>query len=112
MYWCVGIKADDVDDRTSGGKGGPVVHVSTFEALQAAVSGSAPKIVVVSGRIAKEGRITVGSNKSIIGKDGNTCECSRRTRDGQLTAVRCSAPGCRAVHQGPKKHHHPQPEDI
>ncbi|KAF9693874.1 hypothetical protein EKO04_008510 [Ascochyta lentis] len=55
---------------TSGGKGGPTVTVSTLEALESAVTGNDPCIVVVSGTISGAKRVYVGSNKSIIGRSG------------------------------------------
>ncbi|KAF2625431.1 polysaccharide lyase family 1 protein [Macroventuria anomochaeta] len=55
---------------TSGGKGGATVTVSTLEALESAVTGNDPRIVVVSGTISGAKKIFVGSNKSIIGRNG------------------------------------------
>src|ERR1700760_3794064 len=57
-------------DRTTGGRGGQTVNVSTYEALDKACSGSEPRIIIVSGKIHHEGRVNCGSNKSIIGKNG------------------------------------------
>jgi pectate lyase len=54
---------------TTGGKGGQVINVSTFEQLEKAAQGTAPAIIVVSGKIQHEGKIRVGSNKSFIGKN-------------------------------------------
>lgn len=56
---------------TSGGKGGATVTVSTLEALESAVTGNDPRIVVVSGTISGAKRVYVGSNKSIIGRNGS-----------------------------------------
>ena len=52
---------------TSGGRGGQVVSVATQAELQAAVEGTDPKIVLVTGKISAAGSVKVGSNKSIIG---------------------------------------------
>ena len=57
--------------RTSGGKGGATVTVSTLEALESAITGNDPRIVVVSGTISGAKKIFVGSNKSIIGRKGS-----------------------------------------
>lgn len=54
---------------TTGGHGGSVVHVSTFEQLSQAVAGNEPRIVVVSGKIQRDAKLKVGSNKSIIGQN-------------------------------------------
>jgi pectate lyase len=62
---------------TSGGKGGTTVTVSTLEALESAVTGDDPRIVVVSGTISGAKKIFVGSNKSIIGRNGSKLRSSR-----------------------------------
>ncbi|KAF2405405.1 pectin lyase-like protein [Trichodelitschia bisporula] len=54
---------------TTGGKGGQVVQVSTYEQLAAAASGNEPKIIVITGPIMAEAKTRVGSNKSFIGKN-------------------------------------------
>lgn len=55
---------------TSGGSGGTTTTVSSFAQFTAAVSGTAKKVVVVSGAITQaSAQIKVGSNTSIIGKD-------------------------------------------
>jgi len=54
---------------TTGGKGGPTVTVTTYEQFAQAVSGSDPKIIIVSGVINHEAKTRIGSNKSIIGKN-------------------------------------------
>ena len=46
-----------------------MINVSTFEELEKAAISTTPAIIVVSGKIVHEGRIKVGSNKSIIGKN-------------------------------------------
>lgn len=45
--------------------------MSTLEALESAVTGNDPRIVVVSGTISGAKRVYVGSNKSIIGRSGS-----------------------------------------
>jgi pectate lyase len=57
---------------TSGGKGGETVIVSTLAALESAVAGNDPRIVVVSGTISGAKKVLVGSNKSIIGRGGGS----------------------------------------
>ncbi|KAJ3390633.1 hypothetical protein HDU84_007184 [Entophlyctis sp. JEL0112] len=52
---------------TTGGAGGSTVTVTTGAALQAALLGDTPKIVMVTGNFVALGNITVGSNKSLIG---------------------------------------------
>ena len=56
---------------TTGGKGGITTTVTTLEALRAAVAGNAKAIIIISGTITGSCVILVGSNKSILGKDGN-----------------------------------------
>jgi hypothetical protein len=54
--------------------------VSTLAALESAVAGNDPRIVVVSGTISGAKKVLVGSNKSIIGRGGseNHPSCPRR----------------------------------
>jgi pectate lyase len=56
-------------NSTTGGKGGPTVTVTSYEQFAQAVSGSEPKIILVSGTIRHEAKTRIGSNKSIIGKN-------------------------------------------
>jgi len=56
---------------TSGGKGGATVTVSTLAQFTAAVAGTNPSIVVVTGTISGAAQVRVGSNKSIIGKNSS-----------------------------------------
>ncbi|CAK5283363.1 unnamed protein product [Mycena citricolor] len=56
---------------TTGGSGGPTTTVSTLAALTSAVTGSAKKIVLISGTITGTGSVRVGSNTTIIGKSGS-----------------------------------------
>ncbi|KAI6362071.1 hypothetical protein MCOR25_006306 [Pyricularia grisea] len=52
---------------TTGGASGPTVTVTTAAALQSAVAGTEPRVVVVQGRIELPSRLKVGSNKSVVG---------------------------------------------
>jgi pectate lyase len=54
---------------TTGGEDGEVITVTDFASLVDAVSGSAPRVVQVSGTISSDGTrmIKVGSNKTIVG---------------------------------------------
>ncbi|KAH7096226.1 pectate lyase [Auriculariales sp. MPI-PUGE-AT-0066] len=52
---------------TTGGSGGPVTTVTTLSALTSAVSGTAKKIVVISGTITGAAEVRVGSNTTVIG---------------------------------------------
>ena len=56
---------------TTGGQGGSVTIVTSLSALKSAVSGNSPAIVIVSGTIAGNEAVKVGSNKSILGKDSS-----------------------------------------
>ncbi|SKB48093.1 Pectate lyase [Sphingobacterium nematocida] len=60
-----------VNGKTTGGAGGQTVTVSTFSALQSAVSSSAPLIIQVSGTITGSGLLRVQSNKTILGLNGS-----------------------------------------
>ncbi|KAF8665573.1 hypothetical protein AX16_000031 [Volvariella volvacea WC 439] len=57
---------------TTGGSGGSVTTVSSLSALTSAVSGTARKIVVISGTITGNTVIRVGSNTSVIGLRGSS----------------------------------------
>jgi pectate lyase len=57
---------------TSGGSGGTVTTVSTLSALTSAVSGTAKKIVIISGTITGSTAVKVGSNTSLLGKAGSS----------------------------------------
>jgi pectate lyase len=52
---------------TTGGAGGTTTTVSTLSALESAVSGSAKKIVRVSGTITGNTDVKIGSNTTVIG---------------------------------------------
>ncbi|KAK2770036.1 pectate lyase [Colletotrichum kahawae] len=54
-------------DKTTGGKGGPTVTVSTIPELQTAVAGADPITVVLKGSHELPARLKVGSNKSLVG---------------------------------------------
>ncbi|KAF8649024.1 hypothetical protein AX16_006066 [Volvariella volvacea WC 439] len=57
---------------TTGGSGGPTVTVSTLSDLTSAVSGTAKKIVLISGLITGSTVVRVGSNTSVIGLRGSS----------------------------------------
>jgi pectate lyase len=57
---------------TSGGSGGTQTTVTTLAALTSAVSGTAKKVVIISGTITGSAVVRVGSNTSIVGKSGAT----------------------------------------
>ncbi|HMG09191.1 MAG TPA: hypothetical protein VK609_11810, partial [Mucilaginibacter sp.] len=61
-----------VGGTTTGGKGGKTVTVTSLSAFKAAVAGSSPKIVYISGSIKGTGYdpVYVGSNTTLIGKTG------------------------------------------
>lgn len=65
-----------VSGTTTGGQGGTTVTVSNLADLKAAVSGSTPKIIYVTGTItgSNSDPVYVGSNKSIIGRTGATMD--------------------------------------
>jgi pectate lyase len=56
---------------TNGGAGGPTVNVNTEAQLVSAVTDNNPRIVRITGAITLNGRIRVGSNKSILGASAN-----------------------------------------
>lgn len=66
-----GYAKDNPIGPTTGGKGGKKVYVSTAEELVAAVSDDKPRIVYVKGEISLPARLSVGSNKSILGVGWN-----------------------------------------
>lgn len=55
---------------TTGGIGGPSVTVSSLSALQSAVKSDDKKIVYVQGTISGTGKVEIGSNTSLLGKNG------------------------------------------
>ncbi|KAH7099413.1 polysaccharide lyase family 1 protein [Auriculariales sp. MPI-PUGE-AT-0066] len=57
---------------TTGGVGGTVTTVTTLDALTSAVSGTAKKIVYISGTITGNTVVKVGSNTSVVGKTGSS----------------------------------------
>ncbi|MEQ7799389.1 pectate lyase [Pedobacter sp. ASV1-7] len=60
-----------VNGKTTGGKGGQTVTVTTFSALKTALSSTSPMIVQVSGKISGTGLLRVESNKTILGLKGS-----------------------------------------
>lgn len=63
----VGFAKDNPLGATTGGDGGEIFTVTNTTALASAVRDNTPRIVYVEGFLNLTGRITVGSNKSIIG---------------------------------------------
>ncbi|KAF8920745.1 polysaccharide lyase family 1 protein, partial [Mucidula mucida] len=57
---------------TTGGSGGTTTTVTTLSALTSAVSGTAKKIVIISGTITGNTVVKVGSNTSVIGAAGSS----------------------------------------
>nr|ADV30324.1 pectate lyase [Leucoagaricus gongylophorus] len=57
---------------TTGGSGGTQTTVTTLDALTAAVQGNDKKIVIISGNLSGDAVVRVGSNTSIIGKQGSS----------------------------------------
>lgn len=62
-----GFAKDNPLGKTTGGKGGPTVTVSSVPELQTAVTGTDPKTIVLKGEFVLPARLKVGSNKSLIG---------------------------------------------
>ncbi|EXF80009.1 pectate lyase [Colletotrichum fioriniae PJ7] len=62
-----GFAKDNPIGKTTGGKEGPTVTVSSVAELQTAVTGSDPKIVVLKGEFVLPARLNIGSNKSLVG---------------------------------------------
>lgn len=57
--------------RTKGGAGGPTTTVSTLPQLSAAANISTPLIIVIQGAISGAAKVSVASDKTIIGKSGS-----------------------------------------
>ncbi len=62
------VSGNGVSKTTGGGSATPVT-VTTLSQLQSAVSGTTAKVIYVSGKLAP-GKISVGSNKTIVGLCG------------------------------------------
>jgi pectate lyase len=71
---------------TTGGDGGEVVEVTTTADLLAAIAGSTPRIVHVSGMLGDGQRIAVGSNKTIVGLEGSGLQGAVRL-DGSVNVI-------------------------
>jgi pectate lyase len=63
---CIGF-----GNETTGGAGGPTTTVTTWAALKAAIAGTSPKIVIISGTITGSGVCAPGPNTTIMGADAN-----------------------------------------
>ncbi|QDU96930.1 Pectate trisaccharide-lyase precursor [Lignipirellula cremea] len=57
-----------VEGATTGGKGGPVFRVSDEATLAAKLKGNEPATIVITGPIALESKVRVGSNKTLLGE--------------------------------------------
>jgi pectate lyase len=57
---------------TTGGKGGTTTTVSTLAQFTAAAGSSSAYVILVSGAISGAAKVSVKSNKSIIGKSGSS----------------------------------------
>ncbi|CAE6504901.1 unnamed protein product [Rhizoctonia solani] len=57
---------------TTGGGSATPVTVTTLDALKTAVTGSAAKVVIISGSITGNEVVKVGANTSVLGKSGAT----------------------------------------
>lgn len=62
-----GFARDNPLGPTTGGEGGTTVTVDNAADLKKAVTGDAPKIILVKGNITLPSRIKIGSNKSVLG---------------------------------------------
>ncbi|KAK2014525.1 pectate lyase [Colletotrichum eremochloae] len=62
-----GFAKDNPIGETTGGKGGPTVTVTSVSELQSAVVGSDPKTIILKGEFALPARLSIGSNKSLVG---------------------------------------------
>jgi len=67
-----GFGKDNPLGPTTGGEGGPTVHVDNVEDLKDALADDEPRIVYVEGAFNLSSRINVGSNKSLIGVGDST----------------------------------------
>jgi len=61
----------DILVSTKGGAGGATTTVSTLPQLSAAAAASGPGVIVVSGAISGAAKVSVGSDKTIVGKAGS-----------------------------------------
>ncbi|THU89056.1 pectate lyase [Dendrothele bispora CBS 962.96] len=59
---------------TRGGSGGPVTTVTSLDALNDAVQGNDPKIVIISGVITGDDVVRIGSNTTVLGARGSALQ--------------------------------------
>ena len=57
--------------RTKGGAGGPTTTVSTLPQLSAAASVEGARVIIVQGAIVGASKVSVTSDKTIVGKAGS-----------------------------------------
>lgn len=57
--------------RTKGGAGGPTTTVSTLPQLSSAAAAAGPLVIVVQGAISGAAKVSVSSDKTIVGKSGS-----------------------------------------
>jgi pectate lyase len=62
-----GFARDNPLGPTTGGEGGSTVTVANAADLKKAVTGDAPKVVLVTGNITLPSRVKIGSNTSVVG---------------------------------------------
>ncbi|KAJ4294366.1 hypothetical protein N0V90_008056 [Kalmusia sp. IMI 367209] len=68
----VGFAKDNPLGTTTGGAAGETVTVSTVAALTSAVAGTTPRTIHISGNFTLSSRLSIGSNKSLIGTGTST----------------------------------------
>ncbi|KAF2872300.1 polysaccharide lyase family 1 protein [Massariosphaeria phaeospora] len=86
----VGFGKDNPIGPTTGGKGGPTVTVDTVDALKSAVADDTPRIVYAKGTFNLTGRLSIGSNKSLIGagKGANILQSGITVKDKTNVIIR------------------------
>ncbi|KAH8666594.1 family 1 polysaccharide lyase [Xylariales sp. PMI_506] len=72
---------------TTGGTGGTTTTVSTLAQFTAAVGSSSPAVVVLSGALSGAAKVSVGSDKTIIGKTGSSLTGIGLTINGQSNVI-------------------------
>ncbi|KAK6073875.1 pectate lyase B [Seiridium cupressi] len=72
---------------TTGGRGGTTTTVSTLAQFTAAAGSSSSYVIVVSGAISGAAKVSVKSNKSIIGKSGSSLTGIGLTINGQSNVI-------------------------
>ncbi|KZM26992.1 Pectate lyase [Ascochyta rabiei] len=72
---------------TKGGAGGPTTTVSTLPQLSAAASASGARVIVVQGAISGAAKVSVTSDKTIVGKAGSSLTGIGLTILGQKNVI-------------------------